>query len=63
MSYYDKYRIEIFEIINEEETAEIVEEGGTIYTVVYDRGKVNSFQQIREGLSLFGGCPEIVLQD
>lgn len=35
MSYYDKYKIEIFEIINEEETAEIVEERDTTFTLHY----------------------------
>ena len=53
MSYYDKYKIEIFEIINEDETAEIVEERDTIFTTVFDRYDMESFQQISKDLALF----------
>ena len=62
MSYYDKYKIEIFEIINEDETAEIVEERDTIFTTVFDRYDMDSFQQISKDLALFGAFTDTIYQ-
>ncbi|HRF68667.1 MAG TPA: hypothetical protein PK430_05520 [Muribaculum sp.] len=62
MSYYDKYKIEIFEIINEDETAEIVEERDTIFTTVFDRYDMESFQQISKDLALFGAFTDTIYQ-
>ena len=62
MSYYDKYKIEIFEIINEDETAEIVEERDTIFTTVFDRYDMESFQQISKDLALFGAYTDTIYQ-
>ena len=58
MSYYDKYKIEIFEIINEDETAEI----DTIFTTVFDRYDMESFQQISKDLALFGAFTDTIYQ-
>lgn len=63
MGYYDdKFEIKFMNEIVDEivEVQELMDEDGTIYTTVYDRDKVKSFQQIREDLSLFGECPEIL---
>ena len=62
MSYYDKYKIEIFEIINEDETAEIVEERDTIFTTVFDRYDMESFQQISKDLALCGAFTDTIYQ-
>ena len=62
MSYFDKYKIEIFEIINEDETAEIVEERDTIFTTVFDRYDMESFQQISKDLALFGAFTDTIYQ-
>ena len=62
MSYYDKYKIEIFEIINEDETAEIVEERDTIFTTVFDPYDMESFQQISKDLALFGAFTDTIYQ-
>ena len=62
MSYYDKYKIEIFEIINADETAEIVEERDTIFTTVFDRYDMESFQQISKDLALFGAFTDTIYQ-
>ena len=62
MSYYDKYKIEIFEIINEDETAVIVEERDTIFTTVFDRYDMESFQQISKDLALFGAFTDTIYQ-
>ena len=45
-----------------DETAEIVEERDTIFTTVFDRYDMESFQQISKDLALFGAFTDTIYQ-